>query len=158
MNINKYSRYYEGDWPYNESLGVGLSLEGNPMDYREFLDILMEVSCNPIAARRILEVLGRGEKKYVTVMSGLNFNSIGDKLKEVGVVMKMIEPYDYNKSGSILTPEKNDIVDREVLLTILKKDNNVELESELKAIYEERLKEAKRNIEEKPHNFGVYER
>lgn len=158
MNIKKYDRYYNGEWPYDEMLGVGLSFEGKPTDYKIFLDILMEVSCNPIAARRILEVLGRGEKKYVTVMSGLNFNSIGDKLKEVGVVMKMVEPYDYNKSGSILTPEKNDMVDREVLLTILKKDNNVELEIELKAIYEERLKEAKRNIEEKPHNFGLYDR
>lgn len=80
----KFDEIYQGEWDYPDYLGVGLSFEGVPNDYKLFLDLLMDVSCNPISARRILDILERNEIKYVTVMAALDFNRIGHELAKLG--------------------------------------------------------------------------
>lgn len=152
----KFDKYYSGEWNYDLRLGVGLSFFGVPSDYRKFLDILHGVSCNPVSARRILGILESGERKYVTVMSKLNFNEIGDNLKTVGVEMRIEIPYDYKNENEI---SDNSLVDSQVLSEILKKDSNIEgLENNLKELFKERLLDFKDSIEKRPHNFGLYDR
>ena len=113
-------------------------------------------SCNPVSARRILNVLESGEVKYVTVMSRLDFNQIGDELKMVGVEMQITSPYNYKDSNEILN---NSMVDEEVLSLLLNnKSIYKDLEGDLKLLSKERLLEFKESVKNRPHNFGLYER
>lgn len=152
----KFDKYYNGEWKYDLSLGVGLSFSGVPNDYKIFLDIMQGASCNPVSARRILNVLESGEVKYVTVMSRLDFNQIGDELKMVGVEMQITSPYNYKDSNEILN---NSMVDEEVLSLLLNnKSIYKDLEGDLKLLSKERLLEFKESVKNRPHNFGLYER
>lgn len=151
----KFDEIYQGEWEYELTMGVGLSFEGVPTDYKIFLDVLMGVSCNPISARRILDVLERHEIKYVTVMAGLNFNEIASSLAKIGVVMKITPPFDYADPEYI---QKNSLVDEAVLNTVMDKKNNIKLDGELKQIYEKRLADSQKSLEKKPHNYGPYDR
>lgn len=152
-NRLKFEDFYQGEWDYSECMGVGLSFEGVPTDYKRFLDILMDVSCNPVSARRILDVLEKQEIKYVTVMSRLDFNMIGHALKTVGVVMKIVPPFEYKNRESI---DLNEQVDFAVLKVIRDGDNTVEIDNEYQLIFEQRLIDVKRSLEDKPHTFGPY--
>lgn len=151
----KFDEIYQGEWDYPDYLGVGLSFEGVPNDYKLFLDLLMDVSCNPISARRILDILERNEIKYVTVMAALDFNRIGHELAELGVVMKITPPFDYQDPNSI---HNNSLVDQAVLNIIKNNENDIELDDDLKVIFEQRLVDATKSFEEKPHNLGPYDR
>jgi len=151
----KFGDYYQDDWNYDELMGVGLSFQGVPSDYKKFLDILMGVSCNPISARRILDILEKGETKFVTVMALLNFHEIGDALKEIGVTMKITPPFNYAHPDDI---NNNSQVDLAVFHTISGKESNIKLDERFKNLYEERLLNTQKSIQEKPHNFGPYER
>lgn len=156
MRKPRFGKCYTGDWPYESSAGVGLSFQGVPTDYKKFLDIVMGESCNPVSARRILKILESGEKKYVTVMDGLNFEYIWESLKEIGVTMEVTPPYEYEKEGYDYI-QKNSEIDRAVLETIKNKDNSVDLKDINIEIYEERLKATRESLEVQPHNFGRYE-
>lgn len=151
----KFEDFYQGEWDYPECMGVGLSFEGVPNDYKLFLDLLMDVSCNPVSARRILDILERNEVKYVTVMAALDFNRIGHSLAKLGVVMKITPPFDYKDPEAI---SNNSLVDMAVFNIIRDNKNDIELDDELKVIFEQRLVEATKSFEEKPHNFGPYDR
>lgn len=150
----KFEDFYQGEWGYPDYMGVGLSFEGIPTDYKLFLDILMNVSCNPISARRILDILEKNEVKYVTVMAALNFNKIGHALAELGVVMKITPPFDYKDPNFI---DNNSLVDQAVLNIIKNNKNNIKLTDDLKVIFEQRLVDARKSFEEKPHNLGPYD-
>lgn len=151
----KFDEIYQGEWEYEFPMGVGLSFEGVPTDYKIFLDILMGVSCNPISARRILDILERHEIKYVTVMAALDFNEIARLLAEIGVIMKITPPFDYKDPEAI---SNNSLVDMAVFNIIRDNKNDIELDDDLKVIFEERLVEATKSFEEKPHNYGPYDR
>ncbi len=156
MKRPKFDKLYKGEWPYEEYLGVGLSFEGCPTDYKAFLDLLMGESCNPISSRRILNILENGGKKYVTVMARLNFNYIWEELNKLGVKMEITPPYEYEKEGADYI-SKNSEMDQMVLKKI--KDENFEVDFSTidKDIYEQRLIETKKSLIEKPYNFGRYE-
>ena len=151
----KFDEIYQGEWDYEFSMGVGLSFEGVPTDYKIFLDILMGVSCNPISARRILDILERHEIKYVTVMAALDFNEIARLLADIGVVMKITPPFDYPDPEYI---QNNSLVDQAVFNMIRDQKNDIKLGDEFKEIYEQRLADVQKSIEEKPHNYGPYDR
>lgn len=88
----KFDRYFSGSWPYDPQDGVGVGLSGAPTDEHRFIDILQDVSCSPIATRRILDQLRAGETKRTTISSTLDFNTIGDQLAAVGVHLTIIPP------------------------------------------------------------------
>lgn len=149
----KFEEFYQEEWPYDQSEGVGLSFYGVPNDYKKFLDILMQASCNPVSARRILNVLERNETKYVTVMFGLNFNIIGNELKKIGVVMKITAPFNYPNPTDI---DDNSIIDSAVLSFIKDEKYKVDIDPKFEDTFKERLKETQESISFKPHNFGPY--
>lgn len=148
MRRPKFDDLYKGDWQYDLSDGVGLAFSGVPTDYKIFLDILLQASCNPISSRRILNVLERNEIKYVTVMAFLNFNEIFHQLKEIGVKMEIVPPFKYEKTNSI---EINTYIDRVVFDSIMNTENIHELDEESIKIYEERLIETKESLLNKPY-------
>jgi hypothetical protein len=92
-----FNNYFNGEWNYNQSEGVGLKLTGYPTNVNKFIELLHNESCNPVATRRILKELNEKKIKYTTLMSHLNFNYIGDQLKEIGVIMEIIPPAPSNK-------------------------------------------------------------
>jgi len=151
----KFEDFYQGEWPYPESMGVGLSFEGIPNDYQVFLDILMNASCNPVSSRRILTILEKNEIKYVTVMSLLDFNSIGHDLAEIGVVMKIVPPFEYKDFNS---PNENDLIDRGVLEFVQDGTTNIKYNETDQLIFEQRLKDFTSSVTNKPYHFGPYDR
>lgn len=150
-----FDDYFQKEWVFPQSIGVGLLFEGVPNDYNKFLDFLMSFSCNPVSSRRILDILEKGEKKFVTVMAHLKFNEIGDGLKELGVSMKIVPPFEYEDPEFPSISEEIDfailskIRNREIDLSFLENDK-------LKLEYEKRLIDTQRSIEEKPNGFGPY--
>lgn len=90
--LPKFHRYHAGPWPYDYDDGVGLAISGQPTDAFKLLELLQDVSCSPIAAHRILDDLERGLTRYTTVQSNLDFNEIGDALRDLGVTMEVIPP------------------------------------------------------------------
>lgn len=151
----KFEDFYQGEWPYPLNMGVGLSFEGIPNDYQIFLDILMNASCNPVSARRILDILERNEIKYVTVMALLDFNSIGHALKEIGVVMKIVPPFEYENPNS---PNDNDLIDRSVLDVVQSGTTEITFNESDKLVFEQRLKDFTNSITNQPYHFGPYDR
>lgn len=151
----KFNDLYKGEWDYPEYMGVGLSFYGIPNDYKLFLDILMSVSCNPVSSRRILEILEKNETKYVTVMARLDFNDIANQLLSIGVSMKIVPPFDYADPNFI---ENNSRVDMAVLNVLRGDEQPVPLDEKLHAVFKQRLTDAQRSFEERPHNFGPYDR
>ena len=148
----KFGKYFLEDWPYSIYEGVGLKFVGKPTDTLRFLDILMVADCNPIASRRILDVLERGEIKQVTVMAGLFFDEIGDSLADIGVQMKIIPPYHYPTKNHI---ENNAKIDYAVM-DHLKGEVSTYVKNltptQLKEV-ERRIIEAKNSISKIPYGF-----
>ena len=151
----KFEDFHQGEWPYPLDMGVGLSFEGIPNDYQIFLDILMNASCNPVSSRRILDILERNEIKYVTVMSLLDFNSIGHALAGIGVVMKIVPPFEYKDTNR---PNDNDLIDRGVLEFVQDGTMDIKFNETDQLIFEQRLKDFTSSIANKPYNFGPYDR
>lgn len=93
----KFNKYFSGQWDYEQFEGVGIKLKGFPVDIKKFIELLHNESCNPVATHRILKELKDNNVKYTTLRSHLNFNYIGDELKDIGVTMEIIPPYRLDK-------------------------------------------------------------
>ena len=115
---------------------------------------LMIADCNPIASRRILAVLERGEIKQVTVTAGLFFDEIGDSLADIGVQMKIIPPYHY--------PTKNHIEDNAKIDYAVMDHLKGEASTYVKNLTSTQLKEVERRIIEAENSISkipyVFER
>lgn len=150
-----FDDYYQDEWSFDQSMGVGLLFEGVPNNYNKFLDFLMSFSCNPVSSRRILNILEKGDKKFVTVMSSLNFNEIGHGLKELGVTMKVVAPFEYEEPEY---PSISEQIDFAVLSKIKNKECDLSFldNDRLKMEYEKRLIDVQRSIKERPNSFGPY--
>lgn len=90
----KFGRFWSGEWPWCQSLGVGLRLTGCPQDEEKFLQFLYAESCNPVAALRILKELKENGEKLTTVQSAFNFARLGDEFAGLGVKMEVVPPYE----------------------------------------------------------------
>ena len=72
--------------------GVGLRLTGVPTDDREFIRVLHDQSCNPVAARIILRALTDHGERYTTVVGSVLFEKLIQDLKELSVTVTIVEP------------------------------------------------------------------
>ncbi len=88
----RFGRFHRGPWPHDCSEGVGLAMSGAPNDPAAFVSLMQGYSCNPPAARRILDELRAGLTKRTTVMAGLDFATLGEELAALGVTLVIIEP------------------------------------------------------------------
>lgn len=89
----RFGSLYSGPWPYEDSMGVGLRLEGLPTNREKFIEYLMDYSCNPMAGERIYSRISAVGYDMLTVMSALPFDEIAVGLKELfGVKMSIIPP------------------------------------------------------------------
>lgn len=145
----KFGTYYTKEWLHHQDLGVGLNFIGKPTDVNEFLTILQEVSCNPVAAHRILNDLIQNGHRATTVMSHLPFQFIGDMLKNIGVTMEIIEPKvsPFSMYTDIVAFQlaQGETADLEIL-------SKHELPEALL-----RAENAKKSFNENPHNFGPFD-
>lgn len=101
MNKIKFDKYFQGEWPYETHAGVGIKLSGIPNNQEKFISILQSESCNPLATRRILAQIIEKGFYLTTCVSTLNFNYIGDCLKEINVKMEIIPPIENPTDGSV---------------------------------------------------------
>lgn len=149
----KFNKYFSGLWEYSGNDSVGLRLTGYPTDVVKFLDVLQNESCNPVAARRILAELEIKGEKYTTLMANIDFDYVGDELKELSVTMEIVPPVEQAKINT-------QILDRAVLEMVEKKTQNSSLklttEDHLKLV--SLLKEFKKSIEIIKYNFGPFDK
>lgn len=145
----KFGTYYTKEWLYSDNLGVGLKFIGKPTNINEFLTILQEVSCNPVAAHRILNDLIQHGQRVTTVMNNLPFQYIGDMLKEIGVTMEIVEPkispFSMNTDIVAFQLAKGEDANLGILTA------NELPEALLRA------KNAQKSFKETPHNFGPFD-
>jgi hypothetical protein len=85
-------KYWEGDWPYDSSCGIGLRLSGIPIDDAKFVQILQDESCNPIATRVHLQSLKANGFLLTTVVTSLRVWLVGEKLEAIGVNLEVVPP------------------------------------------------------------------
>jgi hypothetical protein len=148
----KFNDFYKVEWPYAQQDGVGLKLTGYPNNIDTFLDILHGESCNPVAARRILDELHEKGEKNTTLRSHLDFNRIGNEFKSLGVKMEIISPLPYDKVH-------NQSIDLAVLNLVLHNEPNIEhfcLTHEEKEKVFSSLVEFKKSLKEHEHDLGCY--
>ena len=90
----KFDQIYRGPWDFEPHCGVGIMMAGAPADRdkSEFIETLMRFGCNPVAAQRILADLDESGTRCVTLVSALDFNGLGEMLKDLGVVISVIPP------------------------------------------------------------------
>lgn len=148
----EFNSYFSGAWDYDSSEGVGLKLTGFPMDLNKFIDLLHGESCNPVATRRILKELKEKNVKYTTLMSHLNFNFIGDTLKEIGVKMEIVPPISLDKVQN----QELDYLAFD-LFNEKQKFEFIQFGENDKAEIKSRLEIFTRSMEEYNFNFGPYD-
>ena len=148
----KFDKYFDEEWIYNSSEGVGMKLSGYPNDITAFIDLLHKESCNPVATRRILDTLKNEGVKFTTLRSHLNFDNIGDALALLGVAMTIVPPQSWDKL------QNQDIDYLAFKLSVPNKTFNFKFnlnpEEELEA--HSRAKLFKNSFEENPSTFGNY--
>lgn len=88
----RFNTLWTGPWPHKRHEGVGLYLFGMPNDPQRFIEMMMGYSCHPKAGQRIVNRLFEHGEDRLTVMFALDFDEIARKMKEFGVVMKIIAP------------------------------------------------------------------
>jgi hypothetical protein len=153
MNFRpNFNKYFFEQWSYDSGAGVGLKLIGFPTDINKFIELLHGESCNPVATRRILKELEEKGIKYTTLMSHLNFNYIGDQLKEIGVKMEIVPP---------ISADKLQNLELDNLAFDLFKNNQkidfIQLGEDDKKEIKNRLDIFKKSVEKHYCNFGPYD-
>lgn len=148
----KFNKYFSGIWDYDSSKGVGLKLTGFPTSIDKFIELLHGESCNPVATRRILQELKEKNIKYTTLMSHLDFNFIGDTLKEIGVTMEIVSPISLDKVQN----QELDYLAFD-LFNGKQKFEFIQLGEEDKQEIKARLEIFTKSIEEYKFNFGPYD-
>lgn len=98
----RLGRYWQGTWPWGHECGVGLRLSGTPRDVAELRRFLLEMSCNPVAAERIIKALQTEGVKLTTVQASLNIGHIGDELGRLGITMEVIEPVEADRVNNTM--------------------------------------------------------
>ena len=152
-NFPRFNKYYNGEWPYSPRDGVGLKLTGYPTDIDQFLEILHGEICNPVAARRILDALEKDNIKYTTLMYHINFNYVGDMLKELNVKMEIVPPAPSEK----LNNQEIDFVVLDIALGGKRPSASQFKPDELPQV-DDRLAAFKRSIAQHEHDFGPYDK
>jgi hypothetical protein len=148
----EFNKYFNGEWNYNQSEGVGLKLTGYPTDINKFIDLLHGESCNPVATRRILKELNENKVKYTTLRSSLNFNYIGDHLKNIGVIMEIIPPAPLDKiQNAELDYLAFDLFQNKQQMQF------IQLGEKDKKEIEARLTLFKKSLEEHQSDFGAFD-
>jgi len=148
----EFNKYFKDKWDYSISAGVGLKLIGFPNDLDRFIELLHGESCNPVATRRIINELKEKNEKYTTLMAHLNFNYIGDTLKDLGVKMEIVPPISADKLQNL---ELDNIA-----FDIFKnkqKINFVQMDDLDKQEIMNRVDLFQKSIEEHYSNFGPYD-
>jgi hypothetical protein len=142
-----FDRFYAGEWPYAREAGVGIRLEGSPTDPYAFIDILQGMSCNPPAARRILDSLQNGEAKLTTVTDKLQFNQLGEALGTVGVTLSIVPP----------GKPADQTVD-ELVLSMIKgmPADLTSLAADVASLVAERYAMMRDSMQRMPHTLGCY--
>lgn len=79
-------------WTWKPSMGVGIKLTGIPRDLDEFRTYVYGMSCNPVAAERIIRELREYGVKLTTLQSSFNFGQMADEFARMGVKMEVIPP------------------------------------------------------------------
>ena len=149
----KIDRFYSGEWTHHPSEGVGLKFTGFPNDIKKFLDLLHDHSCNPVAARRILDELKENGEKLTTLMFSLDFNHIGEELKSLGVEMQVIAPAPTDK----INDGKTDSMAFYFVAqnTELSKFNFESEEQKIEVL--KKANDFSSSIEQLSHHYGPYE-
>ena len=143
----RFGAFFTGPWPYESSAGVGLALSGVPTDAVAFIELMQDLSCNPPAARRILDELQAGGCKRTTVMPGLDFEYLGTALAALGVRLDIIEPAEPAKQA----------LDEEVFARVRgQADRNEGFTPDELAEIERRVSAMRRSLEALPVGFGPY--
>ena len=93
----RFGSYWKGEWPWPEHMGVGLKLTGSPRDVEELRQFLYGMSCNPVAAERIIKELIASGVKFTTIQPRFNFAHLGDEFQRLGIRMEVVEPVEQDK-------------------------------------------------------------
>ena len=88
--IKLYDTYFNK----SEATCAGLRLDGFPTDIKEFYLALAEEGCHPKATHRILGRLKSNGFDLLTIMVGIKFNRVADRLGLIGVKMTFVQGLD----------------------------------------------------------------